>query len=140
MMRGKYGARRGATTVELAIVCPLLFLLIIGLLVGGLGVFRFQEVASLARECSRWASVHGPQYQRETGQPAATAETIYNSVVVPKNVILDPSKLTYSVSWKTYNTYYHTVSVTINYQWFPEAFGGGSSLLLSSTSETQMSY
>ena len=51
--------RRGAALVETAFVFPVLIVLMIGLIVGALGVFRYQEVASLAREGSRYASLHG---------------------------------------------------------------------------------
>lgn len=144
-------SRNGATAVEFAIVCPALCFLIFGLLVGGLGVFRYQEIAALARESSRWASVHGAQYQAETGNPAATAADVYSSVIVPRAVGLDLNKLTYSVTWNTDNYPYHTVvindkvvavtntvTVTIRYEWIPEILVG--SVNLTSTSETPMSY
>jgi Flp pilus assembly protein TadG len=149
-MRLHTQSRRGATLVEFALVGPLTLLLMIGLLVGGMGIFRYQEVASLARMSSRYASVHGTQYQVDTGQPAATAQDIYNNVIVPQNVSLDLSQVQYSVTWNTDNRPYHTVisngnvvpvtnmvTVTITYQWIPEAYLGG--ITLTSTSVTPMS-
>ena len=149
-MRLQSQSRRGATVVEFALVGPIVLLLLIGLLVGGMGVFRYQEVASLTRMSSRYASVHGTQYQLDTGQPAATAPDVYNNVIVPQNVSLDLSQLQYSVTWNTDNGPYHTaisngnvvyvnntVTVQITYQWIPEAYFGG--MTLSSTSVTQMS-
>src|SRR6266404_7733612 len=65
-------ARPGATVVEFAVVAPVTFLLILGLIVGGLGVFRYQEVAHLAREATRYASTHGGQYQLD-GLPTSTS-------------------------------------------------------------------
>lgn len=50
---------RGTNAVEAAIALPVAFLLILGTCVIGLGVFRYQQVASLAREGARYASVHG---------------------------------------------------------------------------------
>ena len=41
--------RRGTTTVEAAIVLPTVFLFVIGMCVIGLGIYRYQQVASLAR-------------------------------------------------------------------------------------------
>ena len=40
--------RRAATTVEAAFVYPVMFFLLFGLIVGGLGVFRYQTVACQA--------------------------------------------------------------------------------------------
>src|SRR6266849_3601893 len=101
--------RSGVTMVEFAIVGPVVFLLLLGLLIGGMGTFRYQEIASLAREASRWASVHGTQYQKDTGMPAATAQDIYNNVIAPNAVSLDRSNLTYTVTWNTGNSPYHTI-------------------------------
>jgi hypothetical protein len=53
--------RQAATVVECAIIYPVLFLFLIGLAVGGAGIFRYQEVSSLAREAARYASTHGAQ-------------------------------------------------------------------------------
>ena len=40
--------RRGTTTVEFAITCPIVFFLVFATIIGGLGVFRYQQVAALA--------------------------------------------------------------------------------------------
>jgi hypothetical protein len=61
--------RRGAALVEFALVAPLVFLLLLGLIVGSFGVYRYLQVAALAREASRWAAVHGADYARENAQP-----------------------------------------------------------------------
>src|SRR5262249_25117797 len=91
--------RRGTTAVEAAFVFPSFFLILFAILIGGMGVFRYQEVASLAREGSRWASVHGTQYASDTGKTAATASDVYSNAIAPKIVSLQTSKLTYSVTW-----------------------------------------
>ena len=126
-------------------------MLLIGLVVGGLGVFRYQQVASLARNASRWSSVHGTQYASFTGLPAATATDVYNNAIVPYAAGLEPSKLTYSVTWNTSNSpsyttvvngssvpVANTVAVAVNYQWLPEAFLGATTL--SNSSVSVMSY
>jgi Flp pilus assembly protein TadG len=158
-MRLQRQKRPGATVVECAVVSPVVFLLILGLLVGASGVFRYQEIASLARRASRYASVHGTQYAKDTGNPAATPTTsglappgsdIYN-VVVTNAVVLDPSRLTCSVTYNSANSPYstyavngqvvakaNTVSVTLTYQWIPEVFLGG--INLTSTSVMPMCY
>jgi Flp pilus assembly protein TadG len=140
--------RPGATAVEYAVISPLVFLLIFGLAIGGLGIFRYQQVASLAREGARYASVRGVEYSTDMKQPAATEETIYKEVILERAVGLDRNALTCKVSWNKYNTPRtvnddgtisgNIVSVTVNYQWFPEGFLGG--IMLSSTSKLPMSY
>ena len=40
--------RPAGTAVEFAIVGPITFMLVLGLFVGGLGIFRYQEMARLA--------------------------------------------------------------------------------------------
>src|SRR2546421_3371267 len=96
--------RRAASLVEFAIVAPLAFLLLLGLVIGGLGIFRYQQVAFLSREATRWASVHGAKYAQDTGQPAATPADVYQQVIVREATALDLSRLTYSVTWDTSNS------------------------------------
>jgi Flp pilus assembly protein TadG len=130
--------RRGAVILECAIVYPITFLLILGLIIGGMGVFRYQEVAFLAREGSRYASVHGGQYAADLGKTAATAKDVYDQAILPKVVALDVSQLTYTVTWSPDNEPGSTVSVKVSYKWVPEAFLP--TLNLSSTSTTVMAY
>jgi Flp pilus assembly protein TadG len=148
-------SRRGATLVEAAIVLPTVFMFIIGMCVIGLGIYRYQQVASLAREGARYASVHGMQYQQDTQIPAATASDIYNNAILPMAVGLNTGSLTYSVNWNTSNwptswivnpnpppaamTQDNTVSVTVSYQWTPELYLTGP-INLTSTSVMPMSY
>jgi Flp pilus assembly protein TadG len=130
--------REGVTVLECAVVFPLLFLLIMGLIIAGVGVFRYQEVAALAREGARWVSVRGQSYQFFTGKTPATPQDVYDNVIKPKSVALDQSRLTYSVTWDPDNRQKATVTVRIDYQWVPEAFLGG--ITLSSTARTMVSY
>ena len=143
-------SRRGTTTVELAVTCPIAFFLIFATIIGGLGVFRYQQVAALAREAARWASVHGSEYESETGNPAATAEDIFNTVIQPAAVTLDADHLTYQVTWDRSNIplevdenyerpFGNTVTVRVNYEWFPELYLVGP-FMLTSTATTQMLY
>jgi Flp pilus assembly protein TadG len=149
-MRIKSNKRGGATSIEFAVVAPVAFFFLLALLIGGMGIFRYQQVASVAREASRWASVHGAQYQADTGNTAATDQDVYNKVIAPNAIALDLSKLTYSVTWNTDNRPYHTtisnnqvvpvrntVTVKLTYQWIPEAFIGG--VTMTSTSTLPMS-
>ena len=144
--------RSGATVVECAFVYPILFLLVLGLLVGAAGIFRYSQLASLTREAARFASVHGGQYAQEQNVTAPAPSDIYNNVIVPMAVGFDTSQMTYSITYNTSNWPYHTtldannnvvpiqntVTVTLTYQWVPEAFLGG--VTMSSTSVMPMSY
>jgi Flp pilus assembly protein TadG len=151
-MRRAAPRRLGATVVECAFIYPVVFLLILGLLVGAGGIFRFSQLASLTREAARYASVHGSQYAQEMKVTAPTPADIYNNAVLPMAVGFDTSQLNYSITYNTSNAPYHTildannnvlpiqntVAVTLTYQWVPEAFLGG--VTLSSTSVMPMSY
>src|SRR5262245_46773035 len=150
-MRLRRLPRPAATLVECAIIYPITFLILIGLLVGSMGMFRYQEMASLSREAARYASVHGTDYARDTGTTAPTPEQIYQAVVVPQAVNLDLERLSYSITYDQSNAptsvkvasgnvqpYTNKVKVTLTYQWIPEAFLGG--ITLTSTAELPMSH
>jgi Flp pilus assembly protein TadG len=124
MTRRECPPRGGAATVEVAVVLPVLFIFMFGLIVGGLGVFRYIEVAMLAREGSRWASVHGASYQTEAGNSAAvTADDVYNNGIKPHVVALDNTKITYAVTYSPDMTPpSSSVTVTVNYKWMPEVY------------------
>jgi Flp pilus assembly protein TadG len=159
--------RRGAAVVEFAVVAPVVLFLIFAQIVGGLGIVRYQEVAHLARECARYASTHGGDYQWEgtatrTGVPAVASSSDLSSVVAREAASLDPSRITVDVSWtaasgitpRNIPTYtdpdpnlvppgqivvQNNVIVTVKYVWIPEAYLIGP-ITLSSTSEMPMSY
>ena len=151
-MRRARQRRSGATVVECAFVYPVLFLLILGLLVGGAGIFRYSQLASLAREGARYAAVHGGQYAQEMNVAAPTPDQIFNNVIAPMAVGFDTSQMGYSITYNATNLPYHTtldsnnnvvpvqntVMVTLTYLWVPELFLGG--VTLSSTSVMPMSY
>ena len=159
----RYGRsrRRGAVVVESAVVYPLLFLLLFGLIVGGLGVFRYQQVACQAREAARWASVRGSNWAKQTGNTSPTAAQIAQQAVAPLTAGMDPTKLTVQVQlvnlvagtvtdWDpatkavvTLNnagaSVTNRVRVTVTYRWSPEFFFVGS-LNLKSVSEIPMAF
>ncbi|MEK7214075.1 MAG: TadE/TadG family type IV pilus assembly protein [Chloroflexota bacterium] len=144
--------RLGAAMAETGLVMPFLVLVIVGLIATGLMVFRYQQMATLAREGARWASVHGADYRSATGSAATTAADVYNNAILPLAVGLDTSKLTYTVVWSdsaqtpavastTSNPpgqpVASTVTVTVNYAtvdfW-------GAAIRLSGTSVVAMQY
>jgi hypothetical protein len=149
-MRFRRPTRAAATTVEAAIIYPVVFLFLIGLLIGAQGIFVYQQTAHLARVAARYASVHGTQWAQDTGNPAATPQDIYNNAILPQVAGLDLSRLSYNVTYNTSNQIYNstivngnvvatqnTVSVTVSYQWQPIAYFGNGTL--SSTSVMPMS-
>src|SRR5947209_18614120 len=73
LRRSRSKARAGVTVVECAVVYPITFLLLLGLVVGALGIVRYQEVAALARSGARYASTHGAQYRKDTGMGTGSA-------------------------------------------------------------------
>jgi Flp pilus assembly protein TadG len=143
--------RKAAVAVEAALVFPIVILLLLGLVVGGMGIFRYQEVAWLAREGARYASVRGTDYQRDVaGATAATAEDVANNAILPNIVCLDKSQLSTTVTWDQTNAPYsvttdfakprgNTVSVSVTYTWLPELWLLGP-ITLSSTSTLPMAY
>ena len=119
-------------------------------MLGSQGVFHYQQVASLAREGSRWASVHGTQFEKETEIPAATPEDVFNTAILPLTTMLTPEHLSYDVTWDQSNMPLqviddvqtpigNTVTVTVSYQWFPQLYLIGP-INLTSSSTAQMNY
>jgi Flp pilus assembly protein TadG len=151
--------RQGAVLVEGAIVYPVFLMLIFMLIIGGMGVFRYQQVSCLAREAARYAAVHGSGWHRETGQTCPTSSAIQNAVL-PLAVGMDPNKLSMQVQWVgqvsgtvqswdsvskhplSVNTsnqgVVNRVRVTVTYQWTPQLYLVGS-INLQSTCEIPMS-
>jgi hypothetical protein len=111
ILNRKGRARAGTILVESALIYPVLFLLILGVILLGISVFRYQQVSHISREASRWASVHGAEYEKDTiqanqnsadwatpGRRAATADDIYNFAILPQAAGLPRGALTYAVT------------------------------------------
>src|SRR5438552_18248920 len=102
-LRSHRSRRRGTTAVEAAIVYPVVLLLTLGLGIVGLGVFRYQQVAALAREGARYAAVHGGQWKADdTTRTLTTPTDVYNNAILPHAAGLDTSQLAVSditVTW-----------------------------------------
>jgi len=153
--------RHAAVAVEAALVYPVMIFLFLGLIIGGVGVFRYQQVACLSREAARWASVRGEDYQRTTDLPFPTQQQIYDQAVLPMAAGMDPALVTVQVEWvdQSTGTAYawdaasksvlsinssgeyvtNTVRVTVSYQWTPNFLGIGTRYMRS-ISEIPMSY
>jgi hypothetical protein len=95
--------RRGASTSELAVVLPVVLLVILALMVGGMGVFKYHEVAHAARETARFASVHGAEYAKANAVAiqAGTLPTVDKAYLISlakkSSFTLDPNQMQVSV-------------------------------------------
>jgi Flp pilus assembly protein TadG len=153
--------RRAALFVEGAFVYPLMLVLILMLIIGGMGVFRYQQVACQAREAARWAAVHGSDWQKETSQSCPTKNDILQQAVLPMAAGMATNNLSMQVMWIDQVTgqvvdwdsaskyplsvnasnqgVTNRVRVTVTYQWTPQLFIAGS-INLQSTCEIPMSF
>ena len=143
MMLRRRQPRSGATLVESALVYPVLFLVVFGSVILGYTVFSYQQVAHMAREGARWASVHGAAYTQEnpSGTPGTTAN-IYTYGVKPHAAGLNIQQSDVVVAWTDNNTpssnavvidpatgkskvvtRSNYVKVTVNYSWNTGLFG-----------------
>jgi Flp pilus assembly protein TadG len=160
--RSLFMRRRAALLLEGAFVYPLLLALIFMLIIGGMGIFRYQQVACQAREAARWAAVHGSDWHKETGQTFPTKSDIMQQAVLPLGVGMTPSNLSLQVMWVgqdsgqvvdwdtatkfplsvnavTNRGVANRVRVTVTYQWTPQLFLVGS-INLQSTCEIPISF
>ena len=112
-------SQQGAVAVEMALVLPLLMLIVIGLCVAQAGAFRYHQVAALAHESARWASVHGKDFAKRHNKPMATSEQILQDVIRPRAVGLDLKRLDVSLKWDAECS---MVEATVRYEWMPEFF------------------
>jgi Flp pilus assembly protein TadG len=155
--------RRGSSMVEAALILPVFFMFILGMVVIGIGIYRYQQVASLAREGARYASVHGSLYFAASSNNLQASD-IYNNAIAPMAIGLIGANLTYQVQWGNSATgsfvwtnwvtsststptsptaggatLYNGVKVTVSYNWTPGMYIPGS-INLTSTSVMPMSF
>ncbi len=126
--------RRGVIMVESAVVYTVTLMLVLGTIVMGLGIFRYQQVAALAREGSRWAAVHGPKYSSEQNQATITQTDVFNNAIKSKAVLMDTTALTFS----NFSMTSGNATVSLTYKWTPEAFFAP--ITMKSTSVTPILY
>jgi hypothetical protein len=65
-VRERFDSARGQTLVEMALAAPLFFMVLIGIIVLGIGVFYQQELTNVAREAARYAAIHSATAQCPT--------------------------------------------------------------------------
>lgn len=135
----------GGVAIEAAVILPVAFYLLLTLVVGGMGVFRYQEMAALAREAARYGATHGGLYRKNNNLSVGTAATwrtdIYDNAISPRMVSLDTNAFSYTITWPDVSTMPgvpdnwpgSTITVTVSYTWHPEIYLGGP-VTLTSTS------
>lgn len=106
---------------EAAVVYPVAITMILLTIITGLGMYRHQEVAYLAREGARWASVHGPKYQTDQNAAAPTATDVMTNAINSKLVAITTSQLTPTLTWNVAATP-PTITFKLNYTWVPGAY------------------
>jgi Flp pilus assembly protein TadG len=123
-----YQARSGAHLVECALVFPLVFLLTIGLVVGGMGIYRYQQVCYLAREAARYASVHGGQYQQEKAAliangtlPNVNEQFIVTNIITANATNMDPASTQVNVNFNMSGGSYDWDDTTDNNNRWPSS-------------------
>jgi hypothetical protein len=154
LLRSSPLCRRASTLVQAALVYPVAIMLTVGVVIVGMGIYQYQQVAALAREGARWASVHGGQWAAEKNSGTLTTQSDVKTAILAYAAGLDTSQFTSSnpsVSWAnssqvpTYddasgNVAYNTVTVTVSYNWIPVAYFGSATLKLSSQSVMVIQY
>jgi Flp pilus assembly protein TadG len=133
---------RGVSMVEAAVVYPLTMLLLIGTLVLGIAVFRYQQVQALAREGARYASVHGPTYAAEENSSYATSATVL-SYIETLAAGMAKSDLSCTVTWSPNpptESPPSTVTVEVTYAWTPEAYFTKTAVNLTASSTMPVTY
>jgi Flp pilus assembly protein TadG len=156
MMARKRGCvRSGGTMVEFAIVAPLLFMIIFGILIGSMVVFCYQELSRLSSEVARYGSVHAATWAKEQNNNVLlTQQNIFDNVLLPRSFMMnaatleagstlwydDPSQqIQPSYSAQKQNRIHVTLQYPANAM-YPPLLQYFSSITLSSTSERVLSY
>jgi Flp pilus assembly protein TadG len=116
MSSRKHHRRRGAAVVEMALIGSLLFLLLFGIVMGGLGVFRYVQVASLAERGARWAAVHS---RDESGKARKLTSADVTTVVQSQAAGMDRQALRCNAEWDSDRNH---VTVTVEYDFVPECY------------------
>jgi Flp pilus assembly protein TadG len=152
--------RPGVVIVETAVVLPVLLFILLAIIIGGTGVFRYQQVACQAREAARWTSVRGADYQRDSNLPSPTSQQVVAATVQPMALGMDPNVLAVRIQWIDQGTgtvqdwdaatkdvrsisplgeyVNNAVRVTVTYQWNPGLIPG--TITLQSISQLPMSH
>jgi hypothetical protein len=110
--------------MEAALVFPVALAFVFGLLIGGIGIFRYHQVAHIARETARYASVHGAQYASKNADaikagtlPNVTKDYLVNTVAAAYANNLSISNLQVSVTMTVITPGATSASTTQTVDW-----------------------
>jgi len=125
--RRKAESRRGATTVELAVVLMVFLTIIFGMMDLSLAVLRYHVTSQSARQAARIAIIHGelaPPEQTTWGTTTVTtnldADSEVPNAVRPYITSLDPAQTTLTLEWPDGNTRVGSkVTATVQTQYTP---------------------
>ncbi len=149
----RHGRRRGAVTLEAAIVIPIFLMIVLGMVDLGIGVFRQATLSQAARVAARKAAVHGQMAPSgwEGGTWGATAidqnltatGVAVVTAVKPLLASCPPAETRILVAWPDGNNKVGSrvrVQVTSPYQPIMTYIFGSLSVPLSATSTVQISH
>ena len=110
---GMRRGQRGATAVEFALSVPIFFLVVMGTIEFGRGMFAANELNHLAREAVRFAVVHS----NESDTPASEKDVI--NYVRQRAVSIVGDEIGVRAAWSPSNTPGAFVEVTLTYEFEP---------------------
>jgi hypothetical protein len=114
-----------------------------------MGVFRYQQMAYLAREAARYAAVHAGEYQQENAAaitagtlPNVTSSYLTTNIVQANAVSLDTSSLQVAVKINTSNGSYDWDDTANNGQRWPYSLEtiNGTTYSLTNTVSVTLTY
>lgn len=133
---------QGASLVEFALSCTILFLFLFGIFAFCMALYSFNYVSDAAREASRYAMVRGSSCTGFSDCPSITSAQIQTYVKSLSYPGINPGNLTASATWSGSNSPAeapgNTVAVTVKYNfsanipYWPQT---GKVLQLTSTSQ-----
>ncbi len=132
-VRHSPGQERGTTIVELSFVIMAFFVLLLGILDIGRGVWAHNSIAAAARDATRHAIVHG-----ERANNPASADDIHDYIVDQLPGALS-NGISVNTTWDPDNSRGSRVTVTVQYNFQPVSVLFPS-IPLTATSEMSISY
>ena len=130
MIRLLRRSQRGQTTVEFALILPVLFLFLIGIFQVGITYFNQEALQTSARDGARAASIH-------TGNTPAEIQTFAITAIKDNATGLDPAQMTIAVDCGLCNSG-DVVTVKVTYPWKLGIYGFSANGTLSTTTQLRM--
>jgi Flp pilus assembly protein TadG len=108
------GRSRGQALAEFALVAPIFFVILFGIIESGRFIFHYEMLSSATRDGARYAIVHGG-----TSSNPATADEIEDVVLDSALAIADDGNLVVTTVWPVSNARGETVTVGVAYTYDP---------------------